>query len=351
MGRMSEPGSTRPRQVTMAVWLACGASLALIINAASTMADLNSLQMRERLQAGFDEAGVDLDPAAALPWLQVAIYVAGVVAAITFVSAIYVGKRDPKARILVTIGAVLVFLSGIFIDPILAAMVAVSATLLWSGQANDWFAGRPPQPSPQTAALATTPASRTQSTEERPPPAYRPPSADLSEVFAADGIAAAGAQMAVLSPRPRQVTLAGLLTVVLSSAVAFWLFGAAVAAASDVNGELRKRFDADPRFAEAGLDYATVKAMVVALMGAVGVWALVAVVLGVLLLRGVSWSRIALLISASVAGAAAVLAGLAFWGFFLIAAACVAVIRLIAGPPASTWFNQRRGSARIQPRA
>ncbi|HNM97402.1 MAG TPA: hypothetical protein PKK40_05610, partial [Marmoricola sp.] len=240
---------------------------------------------------------------------------------------------------------------GIFIDPILAAMVAVSATLLWSGQANDWFAGRPPQPSPQTAALATTPASRTQSTEERPPPAYRPPSADLSEVFAADGIAAAGAQMAVLSPRPRQVTLAGLLTVVLSSAVAFWLFGAAVAAASDVNGELRKRFDADPRFAEAGLDYATVKAMVVALMGAVGVWALVAVVLGVLLLRGVSWSRIALLISASVAGAAAVLAGLAFWGFFLIAAACVAVIRLIAGPPASTWFNQRRGSARIQPRA
>lgn len=297
----------------MAAWLAAGGSLALAMTATSTMAGLQSLQTQERLAKAIEDAGLGLEAAQLMPWLRVGLYVVGVVAAVGFVSAIFAARRDRLSRVLVTVCAVVVFITGIFLDPLLAAMVGVAATLLWSKPANEWFAGvaSTPSPSPARAQVAATGT----------PSAY-----SLSRPQTGPNTQA----------RPAVVTLGAMVAVVMSSVMFVRLATAGVDTARDADGVLRAKFDADPRLA--AVSFEVIQGMLVAMVIVLALWALAAVILGALSLRGIAWARLALVISASIAGPLSLIATFASSGYLVVAIACMLTIWSLSSAPARQWY-------------
>lgn len=314
----STPEHPRPRQVTTASWLASGASGAMAISAATTMAGLGTLAMQERIEAFITELGLQVAPAQVLPWIRIGLYVAGVAGAIGFVTGIFAAKRDRASRIVLSISSVVVFVAGFFMSPFFAMLAVFGVMMMWSAPANDWFAGRAPAPAPQPV--------------ERPQVANSAATSSSLAGSEPTGPQTVRSQQVRYQPS-RQTHMASLTTIVFSTAVLLWICMAIVSSLTVQSDKLRERFDADPRFEAAGLTFEGFQAVMVVMLIVGALWAIGAVVLGVLVLRGVEWARIALLISASTAGVMALLATLASPVFLVLVAACALTIWLLVAPP------------------
>ena len=289
----------------------------MAISAATTMAGLGTLAMQERIEAFITELGLEVAPAQVLPWIRIGLYVAGVAGAIGFVTGIFAAKRDRASRIVLSISSVAVFVAGFFMSPFFAMLAVFGVMMMWSAPANDWFAGRAPAPAPQAV--------------ERP---------QLSTSAATSSMAGSGpagsqpvGSAPVRSQPTRQTHMASLTTIVFSTAVFLWMCAAIVSSLTVQSDKLRERFYADPRFEAAGLTFEGFQAVMVVMLIVGALWAIGAVVLGMLVLRGVEWARIALLISAATAGVMALLATLASPVFLVLVAACALTIWLLVAPP------------------
>lgn len=150
---MSDQGATkhpRPSQVSLAGWVTVVASALLLFALVDDVSSLRSLDLREGVEEFLSRppgSSLSVDVEEMLGLLRVGLMVAGACAAAALVLGIHVLKGNRAARVALVVPAVLLFL-GALVAPMtggfLAVMVAVSAVLLWSRPANDWFAGRPP---------------------------------------------------------------------------------------------------------------------------------------------------------------------------------------------------------------
>jgi hypothetical protein len=189
---MSETGSARPRQLTLAGWFVVVASVMLVITVYSTVASLNSVDTRDRVADWLSTPtgkGLGLSVADALSGLRAALMVTGLSAAASAVLGFFVLQRHRGARIALSILVVPILLANLVTAPLtgglLGALIAAATVVLWTGQARDWFAGRPVrQPVVSEPREQSRPPAPSQPPPMPPPmsPPSTPPSApvDLS---------------------------------------------------------------------------------------------------------------------------------------------------------------------------
>lgn len=354
----------------MAGWVTIVGSVLVVVGLFDTVANLRSIETRERVQRMLSEPPLDGTGMTVDRWLSIVHSVSLVGAAAASAAAIlgfYVLRRNHGARVALTLVAVPLFVTGLVTSGFLTTLVAVSVLMLWTKPARDWFAGRPWQvatPSGGTPFSARPHDTRPAADERREPPRAEPPPApqpgpwqavpkpeDQERSFAPtaagrphQGFGAQGARPAFPTGRPAALVQACVLT---------WVFAGLVLVACLVTtlgfvtqpDLFREAYEQNPMAADAGIGMAELKRMMYVLFGMLALWSVAAIALAVLAFLGRDWARIALLVSAASAGLFFLLAtfsaGAAGLAMIVPTVACVATVVLLLRPEVTAWIRAR----------
>lgn len=377
----SGTGTSRPSQVTLAGWMTVSASIFLVIALFESVSALQTLEVREGVEEFLAEppgSGLSLDVAGALQVMRVVMLVAAACAAAAGVLGIYVLRRDRTARVVLSVLAAILFLTAPLAGGFLAMMVAVSAVLLWSRPANDWFAGRnaaptkssshrkgvvmtenPPdpdrdRPAPYVPGAGGSDQPPTQpwggAGQEQPEKGSPPPGGPVW-AGAPDGPGGSGEPR----KRPGTVTAAAWITWVSSGLTALMmaLLTVMFLTAGDAMFEQMR---GEPQFADLQRELdamgtgpgALVDAMWVFGLVAL-VWSIAAFVLAVFAYRGKNWARIALVVSASVVVLFSLLTIFSGVSLVPLLAAGATIVLLFVGG-ANDWYAGRASGGQEQGR-
>ncbi|MGH3307908.1 MAG: hypothetical protein ACRDOX_09475 [Nocardioides sp.] len=339
---MSEP-LPRPAWVSMAAWMIMGGSVMMVATVFETITNLNTIETREAVAEFLSEppgAGLGLDVPGALVVLRTVSMVAAGCATVAAVLGFHVLRRNRSARLGLTVLAVPIFVTGAATGGFLSTVVAVSTLLLWLEPSRNWFDGVRPTAAPERAATGWPP----------PPPQSPPsgPSAPPEQAQAPRPHQGFGTPAASPAPpgvgasrperRPAAVMWACVLTWVLSGTAAVMMALSALVIALQPDLVLEELRRQDPDLGSQGVTDRAVQVATYVTAGVTVVWALVAVVLAVLVLRRSGWARIALLASAASAGAVCLVASLGSVLMVLPAFGCAVTFSLLLRPEVRAWF-------------
>jgi hypothetical protein len=349
----SDAPGPRPRQVTIGGMAVAVASAMLVVAVFDQMASLHSVDRREALTEALTTGSLKdlgISVADALSVMRVGLYVAALAAVVTGILGVFVLRRDPTARLVLTVAAVPVVLTAPFSGGILALVVGGATALLWSAPANDWFARRAPaRPAQRLTGSAPTRLDR-RDLPDRPAPVWPPPlghdSAQPAPTakwgqptpptlpVATRPAARAGSRV------PTPVRVACLLTWALGLVTTLVYLLVAVALMVDRTGTLDLVRE-NPAIRDRSLSDDDLVAVLLAVAVVIVGWCLVAGVLALLVWRRRAWARVLLLVSI---GAAAVVEVISLPYSLLNLAATVAAFRLLLLPSASAWFRDGSGA-------
>jgi hypothetical protein len=347
MGRMSASAAPpRPRQVTLAASLIMGGSVLVVLTAFERLAGLHTLETRESVQRFLSQPpGADLG--LGVQGVLTALRTLGMVAAGCATAAAILGyqvlQRSRSARLVLTVLALPLFLTGMATGGFLSSVVAASAVMLWFQPARDWFDGvtREPRPTPPPTAAGSgarpftgfgAPPARTDRLQ-----AWAPPRPEPAEE--------AATPEAVVARRPSAVTWACLLTWVCSALAIVAMAASIVVLATDpglVFDELHRQ---NPQLRSEGVTDATLRTATYVLGGVVIGWSLAASLLAVLAFRGTGWARVPLVVSAAASAALLLLATVAQALLVVPLAAAVVTLALLVRPDVRAWFARSPGPA------
>lgn len=338
---MPEDAYPRPSQVTVAGWSLIGGSALLLPAIFDAVANVRSVDTREALRrsletGAFRSLGLTLEQLTEL--MHQALVVGGAAASVSLILGWFVLKGDKAARVVATVAAVPVLLGSMFAGGLLGALVAAGAGMLWTGPARDWFAGREPRkvqlpqrpaipapPAPDTTIRVTdqvTSAPPTQGYGQVPvahawPPPYSPP------------------QHRVVPAVPAPVRTACILTWVfcfITAAVGLGLIGLLVTdpdlVAQRVVEAVRERGES--------LEASVIQPMLWTSAVLLTTWSAGAALLAMFVWRRQGWARVALVVSAALAGLVSV------FGFPLSLphlAATAWVVGMLLSPVTRSWFR------------
>ncbi|MBD8868228.1 hypothetical protein [Nocardioides donggukensis] len=328
---MSDGKLVRPPQVTMAAWVTIVGSAFLVLTVFDTVANLRSLDTRTSVEETLGSPpldGLGLGVERALSLMHVMAVVAAACATAAAILGWQVLRRNTLARVALSVLVVPLFVAGIVTGGFLSSMVAVSVVLLWSRPARDWFNGiapaAPPSPPPP-----------------RDPALGPPPFSGFGTLPPQEGALVAGSVPDhPYAVRPRPVVQACILTWAFSSMVLGTVLVSGLALALD-SSVLQEAYASDPVLADAGLSLDDVRLTAAVFAGLFGVWAIVALVLGVLTYRRHEWARITLIVSAAVAGALSLVAAIALPVVLMLTAACALTVVQLVRPASTAWFTDR----------
>lgn len=356
---MSDTNPTRPPQVTMAGWIAILGSVFVVVGHFEAVANLRSIETRERVARMVSEPPLEGWGATVEGWLSLLHAVSMVGAASAAAAAIlgvWVLRRNHAARIGLTVAAVPLLATGFLTSGFLSTLVAVSVVMLWGRQGRDWFAGKswvpptlperrreqppasPAPPAPPAPASGREPSPSATGSPDVPPP--------LPWERAAEPVGGFVVRPQAPQPprRPAALVWACALTWSLAGLVAAGclLSAATVGLAPDVFQEGWAQEDLD---AQTGMSWEEGRRTMLGAALMFGVWALGAVVLALFTFLGREWARFLLVASASAAGALFLLslaAGPTGLLLVLPGVACVATVILLLRPDVSAWMRARR---------
>ena len=284
----------------MAAYTIMAGSAFVVLLVFETITNLHSLQTREAVEKFLSEPpgdGLGLSVEGALTAMRVLGMIAAGCATAAVILGYQVLRRSKTARIGLTVLALPLLFSGMVTGGFLSSIVVACALLLWLPPARDWFAGRaaprPPEPRAFASTTPTTPAAPP--APPAPPTGPQPMTGFGTPPAASPGRPAPHAQP--LSGRPPPVLWACALTWCFAGlgAVAMAAGLAYLALAPDtLLADLREQ---NPDIADSGISDRMIIVATFVMGGAVIVWAIAAMVLAALLFRGVSWSRVLLMIS------------------------------------------------------
>jgi hypothetical protein len=346
----------------MAGWVTIVGSAAVVLTVFDLIANLRSIDTRERVQKAVSEPpldGMGVDVQQVLTVMHVLALVAAGCATAAAILGWHVLRRNKSARLWLTVLAVPLFVAGLVTGGFMSSMVAVAVIMLWTRPSRDWFDGRSPaRAGGYPARTPEPPADRStdRSTPEPPPPtqptspaAYpgfgsRPdtpaPQADQQAPAPWSPPAQQPPGTPYVTARPREVVLACVVTwvvaglVVLAMALVLISFSADPTLIDDV-------YSSDDRFADSGLSADQIRSFSLGLALAFGLWALAATALAVLVLLGRNWARYALIGSAGMTALVSVLMVVAAPVILLLTFAAIATVVLLTRPAVNAWFGQR----------
>jgi hypothetical protein len=378
---VNESQERRPTQVTIAAGAIIVGALLLFFSGFDSMDNLHTVDFRERVASALSAggaSGLGLTVDQVIGWARVATLVSGGAAAAAAVLGWFALQRHRGARICLTLIAVVLIICAPLGGGALAAFVAVAIAMLWSGQARDWFAGRPvrqreqvtegPRRSPPEGATAWSddpgPTSQGPPAPDPAAPSSPAPTRGFGEaptsapVFGQPGPAPQqpsypgpeppspsypGWQTwqsapAAVDRRPGGVVAACVLTWVFAgaSAVVFAFVGVWLAVAP---GPLVSRLASMQDFQDAGLPESMIQPVLwVAVALYVG-WAVAACVVAFFAWRRHNWARILLVVSA----VGAFLLGVFAFPFSIAhIIACGVTAGLLLGGASNRWYARRQ---------
>jgi hypothetical protein len=357
-----QPNLERPRQVTMAGWVGGVASAMMLASVFTVMPKLRSIDTRQAingyLTTGAGRAlGIDLDQALVLA--RIGLFVTAAAAAATLVFTVFVMRRDRQSRVALTVMALPILVCGVFVDPFLAGFILASIVLVWTRPASDWFAGRAPQPMPQSAPAMPDLPPRPPRPEERPadPPPFpgygRPsdsagqPSSTVTAPYQATHPSDRGP--APRPPRPAAVAVACMISLFASAGTGLLLaLGIALAGTSGFRSQLETQLRESGNTDMLGsVDDLVVVAQVLAVLAAL--WCLSACALAVLAFLGHGWARLTLAVSAILAGLMSLLAVISFPGFLVLTLTATVAAVLLLRADSSRWYAAARDQSQHRP--
>ncbi len=370
---MSDKAPARPRQVTVAAWLIILGSLFVVVSAFDQVASTGSLETRERVESLLADppaSGLGLSVNGAIEMLRVLAMIAAAAATAAAILGIQVLQRSRISRVLLSVLAVPLFITGAFTGGFMGALVAAAIVMLWLQPARAWFAGKPlPERfnpdgtlrarEPKASAGAPTPSADREhqpvgsSAPWAPPAPQGPPPHGQQAPHDQQGPAAypgfgspeaARQQGAPLRPgthatrherRPAQLVWACALTWAMGALVSLALLVVTLAVAAAPDDIFAEVFAQEPSYEEYGRG--TLTQWVYVLTAVSVIWSLVASVLAVLAFRGVAWARVALTVSAG--AVTGVFLMMVFGSLLMIVplAASAAAFALLLRPETRTW--------------
>lgn len=357
---MNDAKLIRPNQVTMAGWMVMVGSVIIVLTVFDRMTGLRSVEMREAVQKFLSEPpgeGLGLSVDGTLSIIKAISLVAAGCATAAAILGWHILRRDKGARLALSLLAVPLFLTGIVAGGFFSALVAASALMLWTQPARDWFDGVSRSRQPGEATASPTHAPPTHAPPSHAPPTDAPPAGPPESPAA--GPATPGVHpapyhhfgTAPLTPptppevpvrRPDSVVWATVLTWIFSGLTVIVLAASGFVFAQDPHGLLTELRQQEPSLDDAGATDSMLIAVVIVMLAIFVVWALVAALLALFVWRGREWARIALVVSAMVAGVVSII-GVVAGGITLpLLVACGVVTRLLLAPPAAAWCRRRR---------
>jgi hypothetical protein len=334
--------------VTLAAWTIMGGSAIVLLLTIELITNLNSLQTRESVQTFLDEPpgdGLGISVESALVVLRTFGMVAAGCATAAGILGYHVLQRHRPARIALSVIAVPLLIAGMSTGGFFSALVAASAFMLWLPPARDWFDGREPAKPARPVHPALERPNPWSSSEVGKGPAET--NLPTSEPRAMSGFGQQGAApaqqtsfWAPASTRPPSVVWACALTWLFSGlGVVLMAIGLVyfVANSDPVLTEIRAQ---NPEVDEAGLTDQMIVVATVLIGLAVIVWALAAIVLAFLFYRGVSWSRLVLLISTGGAVGLLAFGALTQWSLIVPFLAAAMTFSMLLRPEAAAWVNR-----------
>jgi hypothetical protein len=129
----------------MAGWVTILGSAAVVLTVFDLIANLRSIDTRERVQKALSEPPLDgtgIDLQTVLSIMHVTAMVAAGCATAAIVLGWHVLRRNRGARMALTVLAVPLFLAGLITGGSMSSMVAVAVIMLWTRTAREWFDGR-----------------------------------------------------------------------------------------------------------------------------------------------------------------------------------------------------------------
>lgn len=341
MGGVSEPSpSARPRQVTLAGWLTVVGSVVVVMLVFDRVAGLHTLETRESVERFLAEPpGRDLGVGAdgILAVMRVAALVTGGCAAAAAILGWHVLRRSRSARLVLTVVAVPLFLTGLVTGGFVSSLVAGSVVMLWMQPARDWFDGIVrPDPEPVRSAPAPTTA---------PPPQVSTPGPAVAPYAATGGPYAVRAPVSVTG-RPPAVTWAAILTWVGSGLTLVGTIASGVYLGLQPDVLLDEVRAQNPDLETQGVSDDLLVGVSLAMLAGFALWCAAACVVAFFVVRGHEWARITLIVSAATATAVFLVGTVA--GAYLLAitlGAGIATIVLLVRPESRAWFAQRRRPA------
>jgi hypothetical protein len=344
---VTEAVPERPRQVTLAAWTIMGGSFIVLLLTFELITNLHTLQTRESVQTFLDEPpgdGLGISVESALVVMRTFAMIAAGCATAAGILGFHVLRRHKPARIALTVLALPLLVSGMVTGGFFSSLVAASAFLLWLPPARDWFEGREPAKPLKPVHPALAPPDQRSSSERSVETTQQASAPRAVPGFGAQAGpppgAAATSFWAPASTRPSSVVWACALTWLFSGVgIVLMVIGLGyfVVNSDPMLTEIRAQ---NPEIGEAGLTDEAIVVATVLIGFAVIVWAMAAMVLAFLFYRGISWSRLVLLISTGGAVGLLAFGALTQWALIVPFVAAALTFSMLLRPEAAAWVNR-----------
>ncbi|WP_110206899.1 hypothetical protein [Nocardioides daejeonensis] len=367
---MSERTVPRPPQVTFSGWAILVGSVVVLISVYDTVARLRSIDTREQIEKSLSEpplSGTGLDLQRVIDLMHGASLVAGACAAAMAILGVFVLQRHQQARVVISVLAVPLFVSGLLVGGFAASLVAVSVVLLWTRPARDWFAGRAPQPRtreagewPAAGGSGAWPQQTGQAPQETqghehlpgsgqdalPTPQAEVPPAGPEGPRPWAGYGAANPALARRAPRrPGELVAACVLVWVFAGfSLASTLTAMLVLPADDTI--LRDLYESDERFSDSGVALSTLRTMVVVMSVLLSAWALAALAMAGFAFAGFGWARWILFASCVATALFSLLLAAGAPMMLVLTGASAYAAVLLTRSPVTAWYSNRRDARR-----
>ena len=337
---MSTTTTARPRQTTMAGVMVMLAASFVVLSVADTVSRLRSIETRESIETFLRDApGSDLGLSVE-SMIQV-LHGIAIVAALCSVAAVALGwqvlQRSRRARVVLSVLAVPIFVTGLVAGGFMSSLVAVATAMLWLSPSREWFAGLPiPEPAKpgqakrdanSVEAMNGTTHEQTRAAELPAPPA-------------------AGWSVAAPAPtrtkRPDPVTVALVLTIVVSGIVFAMTLVSIVLLATEPDLVLEELHRQNPDLEDQGISESLLLTTSY-VSGAIAMaWSALAVALAVLMAGRRAWATKGLLICAAACALFCIVATLASPVALIPAVAAIATVSCLRRPEVRAWLTAPR---------
>jgi hypothetical protein len=339
----------RPRQVTFAGIAAATTCAVLVLVLFEQMTQVHSIQTRQAVadalsQPPFKGSGIGIGQA--LGVLHAIVLLSGALAAAGCVLGVFALLRHRGARLGLTVVAVLLVVTSLFLTGLLPVIVAAAAGVLWTPQARAWFDGRAYERPTPSARVAARPGPATPTHRSSVDPSWAPPAAARRAAPAVlpavpPSVPRAIPDAAGPGRRPAVVVAALVLTWVVSGLVAAAVVARMVAGLVDKTS-LFEQVQRDDQAGRLGHDPNAVLGTLLVVGVLLVLWCLAAAGLGIAAYQRVESARIALLVSAGLSAVFSLVALLGTLAALVPLAGSVAVVVLLLLPAARSWFHPGR---------
>lgn len=373
---MSQPSTQRPPQVTLAGSVVIFASVLVVLSVWEHVSNLRSLESREAIErflASPTGSGTGLDVEGVIRLSQTISMVAAGCATATAALGWYVMRRDKTARLVLSVLAVPLFLSGLTLadSRFASSFVAAGAAMLWIWPAREWFdTGQwTPPPSRKSRAVEEErrtpwpPARSTPPSRDLPPPGRGagpptgPATGPAGQVtpYAGSTVATSDDRPghphpwgAIPRERPRAIVSAVAITTTLSVLVALFAVLSMVLVGTSPELLMEEVERQQPELLDAGLTVEQVRTSAYVGGALCLVLCAIALTFAAFVALGREWARRGLMLTAAFCAGACLLAALTS----LVAvplvpgAAAIATVVLLARPESRAWCRSGGPSRR-----